>query len=168
MKKISAKKAVLFFTGLLSVSLLISGCQKKQEEAKPAASPATSQTAPAVDSAALKAQAVKEAAEKAASEANMVGTWKGTLDSRAATLKITEQKENEFKGSIVVNYREQVNQQVSGKINPQTKEVTMKDLLHARTAGTYKGKLSADGKKFNGTFTVTVDGIKASFSLSLK
>ncbi len=166
MKKISAYTGTLFLAGLLSVSFALTGCQKKQEEPKPAAAPV--QTAPAVDSAAIKAQAAKEAAEKAAKETNLVGTWKGELDSRATTLKITEQKDNEFKGSIVVNYREQTNQKISGKINPETKEVTMKDLLHARTAGTYKGKLSEDGKKLTGTFTVTADKITVKFNLTLK
>lgn len=166
MKKISAYTGVLCLTGLLSVSFILGGCQKKQEEPKPAAAPV--QTAPAVDSAAIKAQAAKEAAEKAAKEVSLVGTWKGELESKATTLKITDQKENEFNGTIVVNYREQVNQKISGKINPETKEVTMKDMIKARTAGTYKGKLSEDGKKLSGTFTTTVDKITVKFNLTLK
>lgn len=166
MKKIMSYSGAFFLTGLLGFSLSFMGCEKKQEEVKPA--PVVTQTAPAVDTAAIKAQALKEAAEKAAKASTMLGVWKGEFDNHAATLKITEQKENEFNGTIVVNLKEQINQKISGKVNPDTKEVTMKDMIKVRSAGTYSGKLSEDGKKMSGTFTLTADGIKVKFSLSLK
>ena len=166
MKKIMSYSGAFLLTGLLGFSLSFMGCQKKQEEPKPA--PVVTQTTPAVDTAAIKAQALKEAAEKAAKTTSMLGVWKGEFDNHATTLKITEQKEKEFSGTIVVDSREQINQKISGTVNPDTKEVTMKDLNKVRTAGTYSGKLSEDGKKLSGTFTVTADKIKVKFSLSLK
>jgi hypothetical protein len=96
---------------------------------------------------------------------DLKGKWSGTLDQRATTLRITEQDGNSFKGAITVNYREVINQQISGTINTKTMEVSMKDLLHSRYGGTYKGKLSEDMKKFSGTFTQNVEKTKFSFSL---
>jgi hypothetical protein len=99
---------------------------------------------------------------------DLKGKWSGTLDQRATTLRITEQDGNSFKGAITINYREVINQQVSGTINEKTMDVSMKDLLHSRYAGSYKGKLSEDMKKFSGTFTTNVEKNKISFSLSKK
>jgi hypothetical protein len=44
-------------------------------------------------------------------------------------------------------------------------EVSMKDLLHSRYAGTYKGKISEDLNKLSGTFTQNVEKTKFSFNL---
>jgi hypothetical protein len=96
---------------------------------------------------------------------DLKGKWSGTLDQRATTLRITEQDGNSFKGAITVNYREVINQQISGTINAKTMEVSMKDLLHSRYGGTYKGKLTEDMKKFSGTFTQSVEKTKFGFSL---
>ena len=96
---------------------------------------------------------------------DLKGKWTGTFDQRATTLRITEQNGNSFKGAITINYREVINQQVSGTINEETMDISMKDLLHSRYAGTYKGKLSEDMKKLSGTFTQNVEKTKFSFSL---
>jgi hypothetical protein len=93
------------------------------------------------------------------------GKWSGTFDQRATTLRITEQDGNSFKGTITINYREVINQQVSGTVNEKTMEVSMKDLLHSRYAGSYKGKLTKDMKEFSGTFTQNVEKTRFGFSL---
>ncbi len=94
------------------------------------------------------------------------GVWKGKFDLRDFTLTITSQEGNSFTGKTVINYREQIRQDVSGTINMETSEVTIKDLLHSRYAGTYKGKISEDRKTISGKFTVTVDGNKFDFNLT--
>ena len=167
MKKISACTSALFFTGVLSVGLLLGGCQKKQEEPKPAATPATAQTAPAVDSTAIKAQAAK-ATEKAAKEIKMTGTWEGEMSGKTAILKITEQKGNEFSGTVVLMFKEKINQKVKGTLNPETKEVKVSDQLHSVDAGDYVGKLNDELNKYSGTFTVRSNGQKLKFNLKLK
>jgi hypothetical protein len=96
---------------------------------------------------------------------DLKGKWTGTFDKRATTLRITEQDGNSFKGAITINYREVINQQVSGTIDEKKMEVSMKDLLHSRYAGTYKAKLSEDMKKLSGTFTQNVEKTKFTFSL---
>lgn len=96
---------------------------------------------------------------------DLTGKWSGTFDQRTTTLRITEQDGNAFKGAITINYREVINQQVSGTINEKTMEIIMKDLLHSRYAGSYKGKLSEDMKIISGTFTQNVEKTKFSFNL---
>jgi len=98
----------------------------------------------------------------------MLGTWSGTFDSRACTLKITKQDSTAFSGSITINYREVVNQSVSGTINVEKNTVSMKDQIHSRYMGTYSGKLSSDIKNMSGTFTITVDKKNLSFNLNKK
>jgi len=99
---------------------------------------------------------------------DLKGTYTGTLDSRATTLKITEQTDSTFSGSITINYREVINQKISGKLDQEKMVITMKDMLHSRYAGTYSAKISEDGKKLSGTFTQTVDKTRSSFSLNKK
>src|ERR1035437_8078902 len=48
------------------------------------------------------------------------GKYTGTFDRRASSLNIKEQEGNKFKGSITINYREVINQQVAGEFDPQT------------------------------------------------
>ncbi|PIP79252.1 MAG: hypothetical protein COW85_01775, partial [Ignavibacteria bacterium CG22_combo_CG10-13_8_21_14_all_37_15] len=96
------------------------------------------------------------------------GIYTGKFDSRATTLKITEQTDSKFSGSITINYRETINQKISGELDQEKMTVTMKDMLHSRFAGTYSAKLSEDGKKLSGTFTQNVEKTKYSFSLNKK
>lgn len=96
------------------------------------------------------------------------GTWTGKFDSRATTLKITEQDSVSFKGTITINYREVINQQVSGKIDVEKNTLTMKDLLHSRYAGSYSAVLSEDMSTLSGTFTQNVEKTKFTFNLKKK
>ena len=98
----------------------------------------------------------------------LIGTYIGTFDKRTATLEITEQTGNTFKGKIQIDYGKVIYQQVSGKFNPKNKIITMKDFLQSRYAGSYSGKLSDDFKTYSGTFTITIDKTTFNFSLTRK
>jgi len=96
------------------------------------------------------------------------GTWTGTFDKRATTMKITEQTDSSFSGKITINYREVINQEVKGRVSPTSLKMSMKDQLHSRYQGKYNGKISEDGKSFSGTFTMDLDGKKFVFNLNKK
>ena len=96
------------------------------------------------------------------------GTWSGTFDKRTTTLTITQQSDSSFSGKITINYRQVINQEVTGTFSPTTLKITMADQLHSRYQGKYNGKLSADGKNFSGIFTMDLDGKKFSFNLNKK
>lgn len=97
---------------------------------------------------------------------NVAGNYSGMFDQRKTTFVITKQDGNSFEGQITINYREVINQNVSGSFNPDTREVDMKDLRHSRYKGTYKGTFSADFTQFEGVFTTDVDGTKRNFKLN--
>lgn len=99
---------------------------------------------------------------------DLKGTYSGTLDSRATTLKITEQTDTKFSGSITINYRAVRKQTVSGEFNPEKLTLSMRDTQHNRYAGTYSAKLSGDGKTISGTFTEKVDKASSTFNLTKK
>nr|HPN38943.1 hypothetical protein [Melioribacteraceae bacterium] len=149
---------------LLIFAILVVGCgkqeEKKQEE-KPKTETTNNETNKPTE------QPAQEQPQ-APSIADIKGTYSGVFDSRQTTLVITEQTEKTFKGKITINYREVINQEVSGEFNPDTKTITMKDMLHSRYAGKYNGKLSDDLSKFSGTFTMNVDGTKVNFNLVKK
>jgi PBP1b-binding outer membrane lipoprotein LpoB len=154
----------LFGFILLTFAILFVGCGK-QEEKKQEEKPKTETTK--TDTTTNKT-VEQPAQQQAPAIADIKGTYSGVFDSRPTTLVITEQTDKAFKGKITINYREVINQEVSGEFNPETKTVTMKDMLHSRYAGKYTGKLSDDLKKFSGTFTMNVDGNKLNFNLVKK
>lgn len=147
----------LLFT-VLTFSLF-TGCEKKEAPKETVKTPAEITPQP---------EAEQPKVEEKKAVLDLKGTYTGTLDSRATTLKITEQTDTTFSGSISINYREAINQKISGKLDQEKMSVTMKDILHSRFAGTYSAKLSEDGKKLSGTFTQNVDKTKTSFSLNKK
>jgi hypothetical protein len=163
-REINKFYSLLFSLSLITLIIFTSCEQKKPEEVSvpkdtvqvKIQEPAQAETA-AKDTVAVK--------EPEVVIPDLKGKWTGTFDQRATTLRITEQDGKSFKGSITINYREVINQQVSGTINEEKMEISMKDLLHSRYAGTYKGKLSEDMKKLSGTFTQNVEKTKFSFSL---
>lgn len=160
-------KPLLFSISFLSVLILIGCEQKKTVETtipKDTVQVKIEEPAP-VDTMMKDTTTIKEPEIPAVVMPDLKGKWTGTFDKRATTLRITEQDGKTFKGSITINYREVINQQVIGTLNEKTMEFSMKDLLHSRYAGSYKGKLSEDMKKFSGTFTQNVDKTKYNFSL---
>lgn len=157
----------LIFSFMLLSLLMQTGCeQKKTEEVsipKDTVQVKVEEPAP-VDTISKDTSKVVEVPEVLIPD--LTGKWTGTFDKRITTLRISEQDGKSFKGAITINYREVINQQISGTINEETLEVSMKDLLHSRYAGTYKAKLSEDFKKLSGTFTQNVDKTKFTFSLT--
>lgn len=154
----------MFLTAL--TFLFVIGCEKKTET-NPEEKVETTIEKPIVETPVEKVDSVKPEEPKIVIP-DMLGTWSGTFDSRACTLKITKQDSTTFSGSITINYREVVNQSISGTINVEKNTVSMKDLIHSRYQGTYSGKLSSDMKNMAGTFTITVDKKNLSFNLNKK
>ncbi len=157
----------IFSVLLFAFFTILVGCQKKEQSPMNETKNETK-----VDSQAVKQEQENKidsiAAEKKEMIPDLTGTWTGTFDRRATTLKITEQNGSEFQGKITINYREVINQKISGSIDPKTSVVKMKDLLHSRFQGKYNGKLSDANKKIEGTFTMDLDGSKFQFSLKKK
>lgn len=160
--EIKKTKSLVFSLALLSLLLLTSCEQKKPEETALPKDTAKVEMPMAVDTLAKDTTAMKEPDVVIP---DIKGKWTGTFDKRATTLRITEQDGKSFKGKITINYREVINQQVSGTFNEKTMEFNMKDLLHSRYAGTYKGKFSSDMNTLSGTFTQNVEKTKFSFNL---
>jgi hypothetical protein len=157
----------LFGILIFSLMLLVTGCQEQKKETPQTETGRQLQK----DSAVSKEQAKPDsglAKEQAKPIPDITGTWTGKFDNHSTVLKITEQDSLNFKGFITINYREVINQQVSGKFDPEKKTLTMKDLLHSRYQGTYSAKLSDDLQSFTGTFTMTVDKSKLNFNLKKK
>ncbi len=155
------KHSFLHFALLFPVLtfFLFIGCEKKEVPKETVKTTTETTPQPAVE---------QPKVEEKKAVLDLKGTYTGTLDSRATTLKITEQTDTTFSGSITINYREVINQKISGKLDQGKMVITMKDLLHSRYAGTYSAKLSEDGKKLSGTFTQNVEKTKSTFSLSKK
>lgn len=163
------KKTSYSFLGLLllitvSTFSFFTGCEKKEapkqdQAAETVKTPADTTPQPVAE---------QPKVEEKKAVLDLKGTYTGTLDSRATTLKITEQTETEFSGSITINYREVRKQTVSGKFNPGKLTLSMNDTQHNRYAGTYSAKLSADGKTITGTFTEKVDKSSSKFNLIKK
>ena len=157
------KNYLAFFSIVLLIMLtLFSACEKKVEDVK---EKVKEEVKPTTEEIKTKGKDVTEAKVEF-SVPDIKGTWVGKFDNRKTKLIITEQNGNSFKGEITINYRNVIKQKVEGSINPKTKKIKMKDLLHSRYQGTYEGTLSEDMKKFEGTFTMKVDGKKFGFSLT--
>lgn len=158
------KKTSYSFSGLLllltvSSFSFFSGCEKKEAPKETVKTPAETTPQPLVE---------QPKVEEKKAVLDLKGTYTGTLDSRATTLKITDQTDSTFSGSITINYREVRRQTVSGKFSPEKLTLSMNDTQHNRYAGTYSAKLSADGKTISGTFTEKVDKASSSFTLIKK
>ncbi len=164
MNKLQKRSLVFFLFFLLLTLMLFSSCEKKVEEVKEKAQKEVSKKAEEIKN---KTKNLEEAQVVSATP-ELKGTWEGKFDKRSTKLVITEQTGNTFKGNITINYRNVIKQKVEGTINPKTKKITMKDLLHSRYKGKYEGQLSEDGKTFNGVFTMDVGHKKFNFSLTKK
>jgi hypothetical protein len=163
-------KHILFkqlFTAMIILTVLaFIGCEKKTEQQQSEVK--SESTSPDSMSKVSEPEVGKPIAEETVAIQDLKGTWTGTFDKRATTLKITEQTDSSFSGKITINYRQVINQNVKGSFSPATMKVSMKDQLHSRYQGKYNGKVSKDGKNFSGTFTMDLDGKKFSFNLNKK
>ncbi len=128
----------------------VTGCKKEAEKPVEKQEQQAKTTPPPVDT--------PKVVEKPKIEyPDLIGKWTGTLYNRQASLKITKQDTTSFSGSLTIFFRENINQQVSGKLNMSNNKITMSDLVHNKTMGRYSGKLSEDGKTMSGTFTMNID-----------
>jgi PBP1b-binding outer membrane lipoprotein LpoB len=152
------KSSMIVFSALalLSFVFLNFGCDKKAEEPKQVEQPVV--PVPQVDTTKVEEQSVPD----------LVGTWKGTFDKRACTLKITNQEGLDFEGSITVNYRDVKSQKIKGSFDVEKLTFKMSDQIRNREAGTYSGKFNEDLSVMNGGFSVTADEVKRAISFQLK
>ena len=98
---------------------------------------------------------------------DITGTWTGKFESHNATLKISDQNEDNFTAYLTVQYREPMNKTISGSFQADNK-ISMKDEVKSRSEATYSATLSDDGKKISGTSTLKLDGNKANFTFTKK
>jgi len=92
-----------------------------------------------------------------ASPVQIVGTWLGKFSNLNATLCITHQSNNSFKGTLIcTNWRVNAKVAIDGNLDPKTNEVIIRQL---RVISGYwipcdnPGTLSSDGKYLSGTGT---------------
>ena len=165
-KEIITSLGKYIFLLMLTCSLIVlsAGCEKKAEkpEGEKTMKDTTNMAQPEQQNADTTTMA-----ENTQKYPDLTGTWTGTFDSRSTTLKITDQTEDTFKGSMTIAYKQPLNKDISGQIKSDT-DVTMKDLTHSRFMGNYSAKLSDDGKKLSGTFTMNSDNTTYKFSFSKK
>jgi uncharacterized lipoprotein NlpE involved in copper resistance len=155
------------FTAMIILTVLaFIGCEKKTEQQQSEVK--SESTSPDSMSKVSEPEVGKPISEETVAIQDLKGTWTGTFDKRATTLKITEQKDSSFSGKISIKYREMLNQEIKGTFSPTTKKVSMSDQLHSRFMGKYNGTLSENGKGISGTFTMNSDGSKFSFNLNKK
>lgn len=156
----------LFAAMIIIAVIAFIGCEKKTEQQQDGVNgeSISSDTISAVS----EPMDSEPVVEKNITIPDLKGTWTGTFDKRATTLKITDQSDSSFSGKISINYREVINQEIKGAISPSTGKISMKDQLHSRYQGKYNGKLSEEGNNFSGTFTMDLDGKKFTFNLNKK
>jgi eukaryotic-like serine/threonine-protein kinase len=90
-----------------------------------------------------------------ASPLQIVGTWSGEFGSGKATLSITHQSNNSFKGILVSEnwWRNTAKVAINGDLDPKTNEVIIRELEIISgywRLGTNQGKLASDGKYLSG------------------
>lgn len=163
-KTTSFKRYFPVFIVLFVIVILSAGCQKKAEqpvgEVKKDTTQVVTPAQPKVDTTAK--------VDTTNKYPDLTGTWTGTYQSHGATLKITEQNVEKFKGSLFVSTREPMNKTVVGTLNLKTNKITMKDAAKSRYEASYDAKLSADMKKMSGTSYFIVDKNTVNFTFKKK
>jgi hypothetical protein len=147
---------------LLSVSMIIGGCEKKTETTEQPKEEVKTEVVPTDTSSKVKEPALEEKI----SIPDIKGTWTGVFDGKSTTLQITEQTDSSFSGKITINYKQTLNQDVKGNFSPTSLKISMADQLHSKFMGKYNGMLSKDYKNFSGTFTKNRDNSNFSFNLN--
>lgn len=158
-------KKLILLSFLLSL-LIFLGCEQKTEKPEEDAADTVVVDVTEQDSVLTDTTEIEE--EPVVVIPDVTGKWTGTFDGRSTVMNITNQNGNNFSGKISINYRQAINQDVKGTINPETMKMNMTDQLHSRYQGKYYGTLSEDGTKYSGTFRMDLDGKEFSFNLTKK
>jgi len=160
--KTSLSKYLSVLIIISSLVVISAGCQKNAEkpEGETTQKDTTNMVQPSPDTTA--------AADTTKKYPDLTGTWTGKFQSHNATLKISDQKDENFKASLSVAYRDPMNKTISGTINPETNKVSMSDDVKSRREATYTATLSEDGKKLSGTAHFKVDGNNENFTFTKK
>ncbi len=149
--------SVLFLVS--SLIIISAGCEKKAE--KPEGENTMTDTTKMVQpDTTAKADTTKKYPD-------ITGTWTGKFESHSATLKISDQKDENFTAYLTVQYREPMNKAISGNFQADNK-ISMKDGVKSRSEATYDATLSDDGMKITGTSTLKLNGSKANFTFNKK
>lgn len=99
---------------------------------------------------------------------DLKGIYSGTIGGKSMTLKITEQTDSSFEGSVSMSFKDPINQKVKGKINLTTGEITMSDLLKQIYQGSYVGKTNSDFTSIAGTWSIKMGNQKFNFNIKKK
>lgn len=150
---------------IFSVFILFAGCEKKSE--KPEGETVTKDTT-SMNTSKQTGQDSTTMVDTTKQYPDLTGTWTGKFQNHNATLKITEQNNENFTASLSVSYREPMNKSISGTIDLEANKITMKDNSKSRYEATYSAKLSTDMKKLSGTAHFKVDGNNETFNFSKK
>ncbi len=157
----SVSKLLSFIILIVSFVLLTSGCQKKTEQPGGETKKDTTHVvSPKVDTTA-KIDTTKKYPD-------LTGTWTGSFQSHNATLKISDQNGEKFKGSLSIAYREPMQKTISGTIKLENNKVNMRDEVKTRYEASYIADLSKDGKQLSGTAHFKVDGNDVNFTFKKK
>ena len=156
--KTSLSKYLSVLILISSIVMLSAGCEKKAEKPEGETMKDTTNIA----------QPQQPATDTTKKYPDLTGTWTGSFQSHGATLKITEQKDENFKASLSVAYREPMNKTISGTYDPETNTLTMKDEAKSRLETSYNPKLSDDMKKISGTAHFIVDNNTVNFTFTKK
>ncbi len=160
--KTSLSKYISVLILISSLVVLSAGCQKNAEkpEGETTKKDTTNMVQPGTDTTA--------AADTTKKYPDLTGTWTGKFENHSATLKITEQHNENFKANLSVSYREPMNKTISGTITRESNKMTMKDDTKSRYDASYNATLSEDMKKISGTAHFKVDGNNESFTFTKK
>ena len=161
----SLGKYLSVLTLICSLIVLSAGCEKKAEkpEGEKTMKDTTNMAQPEQQNADTTVMA-----ENTQKYPDLIGTWSGSFQSHAATLKVTEQQDENFKANLSVAYREPMNKVVNGTIDLATNKITMKDDVKSRYESTYNAKLSEDLKKITGSAFYIVDKKTVKFNFTKK
>lgn len=156
---------LLSVSAIMVLFLLFTGCEKKEE---PAVTDDTNKTETLdKDTDAPKDDEAPVVDEKPAPPA-LVGTWKGKFDNRNMTLTISKIDGNNFEGETVVRWDSPKTEKVTGTINFDTREMKITETAGGRNNGNYTGTVSADLKKFVGTWKDNGNRLTYNVTLNLE
>lgn len=138
----------LSVSALMVLFLIFTGCEKKDQ---PAVTEDTQKTETTVTETETPKEETPVEEEKPVTP-SLVGTWKGKFDNRNMTLTITKMEGNSFEGETVVRWDSPKTEKVTGTVDFDTREMVITETAAGRNNGKYTGTVSADMKKFVGTW----------------